>query len=65
MLVPVRCFTCGKPIAENWEEFKQRTTSGEDAGKVLDELGFNRYCCRRMFLGQVDLVEEIIPYQRF
>ncbi len=65
MLVPVRCFSCGKPVAENWEEFKQRTASGEDAGKVLDDLGFTRYCCRRMFLGQVDLVEEILPYQRF
>ena len=27
-------------------------------GKVLDELGIEKYCCRRMFLGNVHL----IPY---
>ena len=65
MLVPVRCFTCGKPVAEYWEEFKSKTASGEDAGKVLDSLGFQRYCCRRMFLSQADLMHEIKPYARY
>ncbi len=65
MLIPVRCFTCGKPVAQDWDEFKEKTAKGEPAGKVLDELGFNRYCCRRMFLSQVDLIDEILPYQRF
>ncbi|MBS3069940.1 DNA-directed RNA polymerase subunit N [Candidatus Micrarchaeota archaeon] len=65
MLVPVRCFTCGKPVGEYWESFEERTSKGEDAGEVLTELGFNRYCCRRMFLGHVDLIDEILPYQRF
>lgn len=65
MLIPVRCFTCGKPIAQDWEEFKLRTSKGEPAGKVLSDLGFDRYCCRRMFLSQVDLIDEIMPYPRF
>ena len=65
MLIPVRCFTCGKPVSEYWEEFKEKTKDGAPAGKVLDELGFTRYCCRRMFLAQVDLSEEILPYPRF
>ena len=26
-------------------------------GEILDEIGLDRYCCRRMFLGQVDLIE--------
>ena len=25
MIIPVRCFSCGKPIAQLWEEFKERT----------------------------------------
>ncbi|HLD62551.1 MAG TPA: DNA-directed RNA polymerase subunit N [Candidatus Norongarragalinales archaeon] len=65
MLIPVRCFTCGKPVGEYWESFEERTLKGEAAELVLNELGFNRYCCRRMFLGQVDLIDEILPYQRF
>ncbi len=28
-------------------------------GKLLDELGFTRYCCRRMFLSQVDIIDII------
>lgn len=28
-------------------------------GLTLDELGFKRYCCRRMFLTHVDLCDKI------
>jgi DNA-directed RNA polymerase subunit N len=57
MIIPVRCFSCGKPIGQLWEDFKKRTDEGEDSKKVLDELGLDRYCCRAMFLGQTDLIE--------
>jgi len=57
MIIPIRCFTCGKPIAHLWEQFKKRTEVGEDPAKVLDELGVERYCCRAVFLGHVDLIE--------
>lgn len=65
MIIPIRCFSCGKPIAHLFEEFKERTAKGEDAGKVLDELGLERYCCRAMFLGQVDLLEEVSKFKKF
>ncbi len=64
MLFPVRCFTCGKLIGHLWEEYSRRVKAGEDPGKVLDELGVKRYCCRRMFIGHVDLVDQIIRYSR-
>ncbi len=57
MIIPVRCFSCGKPIGHLWEDFKLRVKNGEPAKKVLDELGLERYCCRSIFLGQADLVE--------
>ncbi len=28
-------------------------------GKVLDEIGLKKYCCRRMLLSHVDLCEKI------
>jgi DNA-directed RNA polymerase subunit N len=65
MIIPIRCFSCGKPIAHLWEEYKKRVAAGEDASKVLDELGLERYCCRAMFLGQVDLVEEVGKFKKF
>lgn len=62
-MIPVRCFTCGKVIAESWEEYKRRTGEGEDPAIVLDDLKFVRYCCRRMFLAHVELVDTMAPYQ--
>ena len=65
MIIPIRCMSCGKPIAHLWEEFKTRTTKGEDAKKVLDELGLDRYCCRAMFLGQEDTLELVNKFKKF
>ena len=63
MIIPIRCFSCGKPIGEVYESFKQKVKEGGKPGPVLTELGVNRYCCRRMLLSQVDLVDEIQQYQ--
>ena len=57
--------SCGKPISHLWEEFKKRTEQGEDAKKVLDELGLERYCCRAVFLGHVDLLPLIGKFKKF
>jgi DNA-directed RNA polymerase subunit N len=65
MIIPIRCVSCGKPIAHLWEEFKKRSQEGEDTKKVLDELGLDRYCCRSIFLGQVDTLELINKFKKF
>ena len=65
MIIPIRCFSCGKPIGHLWEEFKKRTAEGEDKKKVLDELKIERYCCRALFMGHVDLIETVSKYKRF
>jgi len=58
--------SCGKPIAHLWEEFKKRVEeNGEDASKVLDELGLERYCCRAMFLGQEDTLQLVNKFKKF
>jgi len=62
MIVPVRCFTCGKLVGDKWEAFTKRVKEGEAAGKVLDDLGVTRYCCRRMLLSHVEIIDEIIRF---
>jgi len=42
---------------------KRRPRSDEDPGKVLDELGVDRHCCRRMMVSHRDLVDVVSPYQ--
>ncbi|MFL2493264.1 MAG: DNA-directed RNA polymerase subunit N [Candidatus Thalassarchaeum sp.] len=62
MLIPVRCWSCGKVIANVYEQYKEAVEAGGDSDKTLDDLGMERYCCRRMFIGHVDLVDEIAPF---
>ena len=57
--------SCGKPIAHLWKDFKQRVESGEEPGKVMDELELERYCCRAAFLGQVDILELTTKFKKF
>ena len=84
MLVPVRCFTCGKVLGNKMayylrrlleEKFKKEIDINDDdqefldlslpefektiAGKILDEIGCLRYCCRTVMFTCIDLSEEI------
>ena len=65
MIIPIRCFSCGKPVAQLWEAYKERIKKGEDPKKVMDDLGLKRYCCRALFLGHVDLLEKVAQYKKF
>jgi len=51
-------------IADKWEEFSRRVRQGEDPKTVLDSLGLKRYCCRRMLLSHVNLIDEILPFSQ-
>ena len=62
MLVPVRCFTCGKLVADKYSDYQSRIKTGEDPKKVLDDLGMERYCCRRMLLTTVETIQQVIPF---
>jgi len=62
MIIPVRCFSCGKVIGSVYEEFKRRVEGGEKPNEVLDALHVDRYCCRRMVLSHIDLIDEVIPF---
>jgi DNA-directed RNA polymerase subunit N len=61
-LIPVRCFSCGKVISNVWEEYRERIKT-EPPGDVLDDLGIDSYCCRRMLLAHVEIVETLRRYQ--
>ena len=64
MLVPIRCFSCGKPIAHLWEKYKEKIEKGEDRKKVMDDLGLERYCCRSMFLGTVEIAQTAAKFKK-
>ena len=64
MLIPIRCFSCGKPIGHFWNEYKKRVDAGEDAKGILDELGLERYCCRATLLGHAEMLPEITKFKK-
>lgn len=85
MIIPIRCFTCNKVLANKWEYYKQKIQSKEEEtknskitkeslkiennreiyfsetykGDILNELNITKICCRRHFLGHVDLIDLI------
>lgn len=60
----VRCFSCGKLLADKYEKFDERVKKGEDPKLVLDDLGLKRYCCRAAILTSVDFTEEIAKFKK-
>jgi DNA-directed RNA polymerase subunit N (RpoN/RPB10) len=86
MIIPLRCFTCGKVLADKWvyyenkskeldkqieastltindlsidEKNKKTYFDSNFKGKILDDLGLKKLCCRRHMLGHVDLINVI------
>ena len=63
MIIPIRCLSCGKPVAHLWEEFQEKIKA-EEKKKVLDELGLERYCCRALFMGHIDLIDTVMQFKK-
>lgn len=71
MIVPIRCFTCGKVMADICDYYEREKAKMEEkkdidplyksfdkihTGKILDELGLKRYCCRRNLISNIDMM---------
>lgn len=70
MIIPMVCFTCGKPIAHLWIPYTGIVKKYELQAKsqpvaenadflALKELKIGRLCCRRMFLAQHDMYTKV------
>jgi len=64
MIIPVRCTSCGKPIGHLWEKYKEEIEKGKKPKEIMDKLGLERYCCRGVFMGHIDLLDIISRYQK-
>jgi DNA-directed RNA polymerase I, II, and III subunit RPABC5 len=81
MIIPIRCFTCGKIIGDKWEAYKKLVQENREKmglpdedtiidvkleelqetpeGIAMNQLKLKRYCCRRMLLSHIDLIDII------
>jgi DNA-directed RNA polymerase subunit N (RpoN/RPB10) len=59
---PIRCFSCNKVIGQHEQRYYKLLAKGHSEKVVLDKLGMNRYCCRRMFMGHVPILEQLLKF---
>ncbi len=64
MLMPVRCFSCGFPVAEYSEEYKDLLAKGKSSKEAMDSLQIKKYCCRRMLLSNSEYIGELLKFQK-
>lgn len=68
MIIPIRCFTCGKEISSYYNKFtelKSKQTGNSQMGipQIFEMLGIKRICCKRMFMGNVDISNNFLLYE--
>ena len=61
MIIPIRCFSCNCIVGNKWKKYELLLET-MDAKDALDFLGLKRYCCRRMLLTHVELIEKLLNY---
>lgn len=73
MIIPIRCFTCGRVMADiadyyELEKSKIETKNTDPlfknfenihTGEILNKLGLKRYCCRRNLITNIDMMQII------
>lgn len=65
MIIPIRCFSCGKPFAHLWAKFLEMTDNRKKNTKEsMDALGLKRYCCRAHFMGHIDLISDVGQFKK-
>jgi|UniRef100_A0A6C0J071 DNA-directed RNA polymerase subunit N (RpoN/RPB10) len=64
MIIPVRCYSCGKVLGNKWQNYNELVSQGLPEGKALDEVKLKKYCCRAVMLSHVNLIDKIIKYSK-
>lgn len=55
---PIRCFTCGKVIANLYKVYEDNKDS-IGLGPTMDKMGLKRPCCRMTVMGYTDFEKTI------
>lgn len=64
MLIPVRCYTCGKVTGNKWSHYNDLCKEGKTQEEAFQLLGLKRYCCKRILLGHIDIIDTLMAYNQ-
>ncbi|TFG22346.1 MAG: DNA-directed RNA polymerase subunit N [Promethearchaeota archaeon] len=64
MIIPIRCFSCGKLIAHVYQPYLDLLEKGESSEIAFEKLGIDRFCCKRMIVAHVDLIDDLLKFPR-
>lgn len=62
MIIPIRCYSCNKILGNKWIPYQEMLAQDMSKKDALDKLGLKRYCCRRILLTHVDLIDNLLEY---
>jgi DNA-directed RNA polymerase subunit N (RpoN/RPB10) len=63
MIVPVRCFSCGKVVGSAWETYQKALENKKSIKEALDEGGLVRFCCRSTIMSHVETIDTVGLYE--
>ena len=64
MLLPVRCFTCGKVLGNKWKKLEELTAQHAEMLVIYRELGLERYCCKKVIMTFVSTLDTLLKYDQ-
>jgi len=59
MIIPIRCFSCGKVIGSKWEDYQKYLEEGKTIKEALDLLGLERFCCRNTVMSHINTIDTV------
>lgn len=65
MIIPIRCFTCNKILANKSEIFKNLREANVDIQEIWRILDINNDCCKSIFLSTVNALDIINLYSSY
>jgi DNA-directed RNA polymerase subunit N len=62
MLLPIRCFTCGKVISRYAKAWHEHQSAELEPVVFFEKHGLSRFCCRKILLTTVDTTRWEPPF---
>jgi DNA-directed RNA polymerase I, II, and III subunit RPABC5 len=45
-----------------WEKYQKLLAEGKSINDAMNELGLTRFCCRRMIMTHVEIIDKLLLY---